>query len=63
MTEVKLLIAISGARGAFNVGDTYPCSADEAKRFIAAGMGEAIRQAPAEKAVKRTNATEKAVKR
>lgn len=51
--KVKLTVPISGANGAFNIGDEYPCSKDEAERFIKAGMATAIPQ-KAERAVKKT---------
>lgn len=42
MHEVILLTPISGASGAFEVGDTYRCaSKEEALRFIAAGIAKA----------------------
>lgn len=59
--KVKLLTAISGANGAFNVGDEYPCTADEAGRLIEAGFAEAIREVRKETASRKPK-VEKAAK-
>lgn len=50
--KIRLSVSLSGPHGAYNAGDEYECSADEAARFVAAGYGEYIRTAPVERAVK-----------
>ena len=56
MVKVKLLVARSGADGAFNAGDTVEVSGDEAGRMVAAGQAEMIRAAKPEKATRKVKA-------
>ena len=61
--KVELLVSLSGANGAFDVGSEYVCaSADEAQRLIEKGIAKPIRQKKVERAVKKRKKAEKAVK-
>ena len=41
--KIKLLTSIASATGSYNRGDEYECaSAEEAARFVDAGMGEML---------------------
>ncbi len=62
MPKVKLLTSMAGIDFSHNQGDVIDCNAAEAKRFVEAGIAEAV-AAPAakvERAVKKT-ITRKAV--
>lgn len=61
MPKVRLLTSMAGIDFSHNMGDEIDCNAAEAKRFIEAGIAEAIDARKIEKAVKKT-ATRKAVK-
>lgn len=51
--KVKLLVSMSGALGAFNPGDEYPCASDaEAIRMIEAGYAVPVAAPKIERAVK-----------
>ena len=57
--QVKLLQPLASATGSYNVGDEYPCaSAEEAARFIEAGIAIAVAK-KAERATKKAPAQEK----
>lgn len=59
--KVKLLTSLSGVHGAFDAGDEYTCSVEEAERLVERGFAEHIRAEPVEKAVRKPRA-EKAAK-
>ena len=62
--QVKLLIPMASARRAYNVGDLFPCDADEAERLVSRGLAEHVQQAraqPLQTATKK-RATEKAAR-
>ncbi len=61
MPKVRLLTSMAGINFSHNAGDEIDCNAAEAKRYIEAGIAEAIEAPKIEKAVKKT-ATRKAVK-
>tara|TARA_R110000803_G_scaffold145714_1_gene211486 strand:- start:647 stop:838 length:192 start_codon:yes stop_codon:yes gene_type:complete len=62
MAQVRLLTSMAGIDFSHNNGDVIDCNDAEAKRFIAAGIAEAVNSpAPIERAVKKSR-TEKAVK-
>lgn len=61
MPKVRLLTSMAGISFSHNAGDEIDCNAAEAKRYIEAGIAEAIEAPKIEKAVKKT-ATRKAVK-
>jgi hypothetical protein len=41
-TKVRLLVALAGPAGAWQAGDTYECSDDEAERLIERGFAEPV---------------------
>lgn len=61
MPKVRLLTSMAGINFSHNAGDEVDCNAAEAKRYIEAGIAEAIEAPKIEKAVRKT-ATRKAVK-
>jgi len=61
MPKVRLLTSMAGINFSHNAGDEIDCNAAEAKRYIDAGIAEAIEAPKIEKAVRKT-ATRKAVK-
>jgi hypothetical protein len=62
MAKVRLLTSMAGIDFSHNQGDVIDCNDAEAKRFIDAGIAEAVNSpAPIERAVKKSR-TEKAVK-
>lgn len=46
--HVKLLIPMATIKRAYNVGDLFPCDADEAERLVSRGLAEHVKQARAE---------------
>jgi len=61
MPKVRLLTSMAGINFSHNMGDEIDCNEAEAKRYIEAGIAEAIDAPKIEKAVKKT-VTRKAVK-
>ena len=62
MAQVRLLTSMAGIDFSHNIGDVIDCNDAEAKRYIDAGIAEAVNAAaPIERAVKKSRA-EKAVR-
>ena len=61
MPKVRLLTSMAGINFSHNIGDEVDCNEAEAKRYIEAGIAEAIDAPKIEKAVKKA-VTRKAVK-
>lgn len=53
MPKVKLLTSMAGVDFSHNAGDVIECNDAEAKRFIAAGIAEPVKEQRIEKAVKK----------
>jgi hypothetical protein len=53
MAQVKLLTSMAGIDFSHNEGDIIDCNAAEAKRYIDAGIAEAVSAPKIERAVKK----------
>lgn len=53
MPKVTLLTSMAGIDFSHNIGDVIDCNEAEAKRFIAAGIAEAVTAPKKEKAIKK----------
>ena len=59
MVEVQLTASMAGPKGAWNAGDRYECTAEEAKRMIAKGAAVPIVEEKVERATKKNARKEK----
>jgi len=60
--KVKLVQSLAGIAYSHNAGDIIDCNAEEAKRFIDAGIAVAISAAPKKERAVKSSKVEKAAK-